>query len=85
VNYDDWKTSPPDPDRDPSVEEFDDAVDEIIEEEDLTELVKKDPVLRRRFIYLRRMRIDAAAVEKRDLALVAEEEEDYCDDEDGDS
>ena len=86
MNHDDWLDRQATLEvRGPSEDEFEIAVDEVIDDEDLTELVKKDPVLRKRFVYLRRAAIDAAADEKRDQALDAGPEEDYCDDEDGDS
>lgn len=71
--------------RDPSEDEFDAAVDDVIEDEDLQEMVKNDPVLRKRFIYLRRFTIDSRAEDLRDNALDSDQDDDYVDDEDGDT
>lgn len=71
--------------RGPSEDEFEAAIDEVIDDEDLQILVKNDPVMRKRFVYLRRCAIDAAAEDLRDNALDADQDDDYVDDEDGDT
>ena len=86
MNYDDWKTESPSELRNPTRDEYEEAVDIAINDDnDLALLIASDPILRARYIMLRHDMIETHAIDLVEEAEEARKDGTYVDDEGGEA